>query len=79
MSFGTVSETEPTKSLSSYVESLRARLDYGYKLVAKETKESANRNKDKYDVRTLDVTLQTGDLVLVRNLNVRGKHKLSDR
>ena len=79
VSLGTVSETDPTKSLSSYVESLRARLDYAYKLVAKETKESANRNKAKYDVRARDVTLQPGDLVLVRNLSVRGKHKLSDR
>ena len=66
--------------MSSYAESLRARLDYAYKPAANETRESANRNMAKYDVDASNVTLQPRDLVLVRNLGARGKHKLlSDR
>ena len=53
--------------MSFYVKRLCARLDYAYRLVAKETRESVQRKKDKYDVHAHNVTLQPRDLVMVHN------------
>ncbi|XP_020896803.1 uncharacterized protein LOC110235668 [Exaiptasia diaphana] len=72
-------EITPTKSMSSYIERLRARLNYAYNLARKGADKSSSQNKKRYDVRARDIALKPGDRVLVRNLSVRGKHKLSDR
>ncbi len=37
------------------------------------------RNKDRFDKRVKESTLEVGDKVLVRNIRIRGKHKLTDK
>ena len=44
-----------------------------------ESRKSAARNKPSYDSQAGQASIQVGDLVLVRNLSIRGKHKLADR
>lgn len=66
-------------SYPAYIASLRDRLSFAYGKVIEEARKSAARNKQLYDSRARQATIQTGDLVLVRNLSIRGKHKLADR
>ncbi|KAK7929735.1 hypothetical protein WMY93_006130 [Mugilogobius chulae] len=40
---------------------------------------SADRNKTRFDRRVIPSALEPGDKVLVRNVRLRGKHKLSDK
>lgn len=42
-------------------------------------KKTADRNKARFDKLVVDSTLKEGDRVLVRNVRIRGKHKLKDR
>ncbi len=43
------------------------------------SKKTALRNKQRYDLKVRESTLQAGDRVLVRNVGIRGKHKIADR
>ena len=62
-----------------YVEELRKRMNYAYRLVSDRTSKLDARNKDKYDSRLRENTMEAGDRVLVRNLGIQGKHKLGDK
>ena len=68
-----------SKSYPAYVTNLRDRLSHAYRKVVEVSKRSAARNKQLYDSRARQATIQEGDLVLVRNLIIRGKHKPADR
>ena len=68
-----------SRSYPAYIANLRDRLSHAYRKVIEESKKSAARNKQLYDGRAQRATIQEGDLVLVRNLSIRGKHKLADR
>lgn len=68
-----------SKSYPAYIANLRDRLSHAYRKVIEESKKAAARNKQLYDNRARQATIQEGDLVLVRNLSTRGKHKLADR
>ena len=75
---------EPDSSLRSkkpteYVDGLRKRLNYAYKVASRESKRQAKRHKRRYDLRVRDVRLEPGDRVLVRNVGLKGKNKLADR
>ncbi|XP_059923668.1 uncharacterized protein LOC132469690 [Gadus macrocephalus] len=70
---------KPPKSHSQYVHDLRSRLEESYKVATKNALKIADRNKRRFDKRVVDSTLETGDRVLVRNVRIRGKHKLADR
>lgn len=63
---------------SKYVEDFKARLDEAYKLAQRHAEKSAGRNKDRYDKRVKESKLKVGDRVLIRNVNLRGKHKLAN-
>ena len=76
---GVHTHNECPQSHASYVDNLRARLQHAYQLASKAAEATALRNKRHYDARARDLLLQPGDRVLVRNLNLRGKHKLGDR
>ena len=65
-----------SKSYPAYIAN---RLSHAYRKVIEESKKAAARNKQLYDNRARQATIQEGDLVLVRNLSIRGKHKLADR
>ena len=62
-----------------YVEDLRKRMNYAYRLVSDRTSKLDARNKDKYDSRLRENTMEAGDRVLVRNVGIQGKHKLGDK
>ena len=62
----------------AYTVNLRDRLSLAYQKIIQESRKSVARNKQSYDSWTCQATIQVGDLVLVKNLNIRGKHKLAD-
>ena len=66
-------------SVGKYVDNLRKRMDYAYKLASEKSGKLDARNKDKHDSRLKDNTLEPGDKVLVRNVGVQGKHKSGDK
>lgn len=63
---------------STFVRSLKKRLDSAYRLAQTEASKSQSRGKKHYDRKVKGQSLKEGDRVLVRNLSVRGKHKLAD-
>lgn len=74
----TVSQDNP-KFHSQYVQSLKTHLQESYKLAQKNAAKSGERNKIRFDRKVTESSLEEGDRVLVRNVRVRGKHKLADR
>ena len=62
-----------------YVDNLRQRLSYAFDRAGEATKKRAAINKQNYDVNARDSCPYPGYRVLVRNLSIRGKHKLSNR
>lgn len=73
------SSTEICKTHSEYVQNLRQRLHESYALTAENAKKSAERNKLRFDAKVRAAELIEGDRVLVKNVNIRGKHKLADK
>ena len=69
-------ETEYS-SLRQYVDSLKTRLEFAFKVAQQSSDFSHLINKYKYDQRIRASQIKPGDKVLVRNVGVRGMHKLS--
>ena len=69
--------TEPISSREHYASKLKKRLDFAYKVAAREAQKSADRINANYDLRK--ATLDVGDHVLIRNVGLRGKNKLADK
>ena len=77
---GLSSPEEPVlTSKEHYATKLKKRLQFAYKVAASEARKSADRNKKIYDLKVREATLDVGDRVLVRQVGLRGKHKLADR
>ena len=72
-------ETPLVSSKEHYATKLKKRLEFAYKIASREAKKSAERNKLNYDVRVREATLDVGDRVLVRQVGLKGKHKLADK
>ena len=66
-------------SKTEYVRKLKERLDFAYVKAAEEAKRSASVHKQRYDAKARSSVLKPGDLVLVKNVGIRGKHKIGDR
>ncbi|XP_013855935.1 uncharacterized protein LOC106511737, partial [Austrofundulus limnaeus] len=66
-------------SHSQYVHNLKSQLEDSYRVATENATKTANRNKARFDKHVVDSTLKEGDRVLVRNVRLRGKHKLADR
>lgn len=64
---------------SQYVQSLKARLQESYRIASENAAKAAEKNKIRVDRKVLLSKLEVGDRVLVRNLRLRGKHKLSNK
>lgn len=79
LAFGLPVEKPVHEPHSKYVQSLKARLEESYKIAIQNASKSALRNKDRFDKRVKESTLEVGDEVLVRNVRIRGKHKLADK
>ncbi|XP_067307362.1 uncharacterized protein [Pseudorasbora parva] len=69
----------PAKSHSQYVKDLKDRLRESYEIAKRNAAKLAERNKRRFDERVVASTLEEGDRVLVRNVRLRGKHKLADK
>lgn len=78
LAFGLPTDT-PTRSHSQYVQDLKNRLRESYEVAVKNAGKVAERNKRRFDNRVVASTLEEGDRVLVRNVRLRGKHKLADK
>ena len=66
-------------SHSQYIQNLKSHLENSYRVAAENAKKTAARNKTRFDQRIVDSTLRVGDRVLVKNVRLRGKHKLADK
>lgn len=67
------------KSHSQYIKSLKSRLEESFSIASSNATKAADRNKARFDNRVIPSALEPGDRVLVRNVRLRGKHKLSDK
>ena len=74
-----VYKTLPSQFLQHYASKLKKRLDFAYKVAAREAQKSADRNKANYDLKVREATLDVGDHVLIRNVGLRRKNKLADK
>ncbi|KAM4570191.1 uncharacterized protein PAE49_009394 [Odontesthes bonariensis] len=79
LAFGLPVRELPSTSHSQYVQNLRSRLEESYQLASRNAAKSAERNKTRFDQRVKPAALEEGDRVLVRNVRLRGKHKLEDK
>lgn len=73
-----VREGRPT-SHSDYVKNLKSRLEESYKIAMDNAAKIAHKNKTRFDRRVTASDLEVGDRVLIRNVKIRGKHKISDK
>ncbi|XP_061921885.1 uncharacterized protein LOC133662165 [Entelurus aequoreus] len=73
-----VREGRPT-SHSDYVQNLKSRLEESYKIAMDNAAKIAHKNKTRFDRRVTASDLEVGDRVLIRNVRIRGKHKISDK
>ncbi|KAK7903917.1 hypothetical protein WMY93_016524 [Mugilogobius chulae] len=67
------------KNHMQYIKALKSRMEESFKIASKNAAKSADRNKARFDRRVRPSALEPGDKVLVRNVRLRGKHKLSDK
>lgn len=77
--FDTSQHAVETACHSRYVEKLREDLKEAFRLASKASNQRHLRNKRHYDKKVGFQSLEIGDQVLLRNLNLRGKHKLASR
>ena len=63
----------------TYVADLKKLLSTAYDTASRVAAASKDRHKKLYDRQTRGASLQVGDHVLVRNLSIRGKHKIADK
>lgn len=79
LAFGLPVREPPSTSHSEYVKNLRSSLQGSYKLASENALKSAAKNKTRFDQKITPCSLEVGDRVLVRNIRLRGKHKLADK
>ena len=77
--FGTDPDAARLKTPSTYVKDLRERLKFAYDVAQKNIKRSNLKNQQQYNKRAHAIALEENDRVLVRNVNIRGKHKIADK
>lgn len=61
------------------VKQVKQTLETAYKAASTAAKKAAKRNAKYYDRKCRGVSLEVGDLVLVKNVGLKGKHKLADK
>lgn len=77
--FQTPTDRTEKKQHSQYVAKLKRDLKEAYQLASEASTKVHQRNKQAYDSRVRFQVLDTGDRVLLKNLGLRGKHKLQSR
>ena len=64
---------------TEYARRLRRRLQEAHALAKDKVEKLAAANKQRYDKKVREATIDIGDQVLVRNVGLQGKHKLANR
>ncbi|XP_057684821.1 uncharacterized protein LOC130911119 [Corythoichthys intestinalis] len=77
--FGTSPDGIESACHSRYVAKLKEDLKQAYKLASDAADKRHQRNKKLYDQRVTFQSIEMGDRVLLRNLRLRGKHKLESK
>ena len=67
-----------SKNYDTFVKSLHDSLSKAYNIAQAHSSRLKARHKKRYDKKTSDQSLKFGDKVLVRNLGIKGRHKLAD-
>ena len=68
-----------TFSKSKYVDRLKKRLDFAFKKAQLAQEKESKRQKQRYDRKAKHILLQEKDLVLVRVVAHKGRHKIQNR
>ena len=76
---GLSSEDELITSREHYATKLKKRLQFPYKTASREADKSAVCHKILYDSKVRQSNLDICDRVLIRNVGLKGKHKLADK
>ncbi|XP_051800354.1 uncharacterized protein LOC127532555 [Acanthochromis polyacanthus] len=71
--------SQPVHTHSEYVQKLRSHLEKSYQLASENAEKSMLKNKTRFDRNVTASALEVGDRVLVRNVRLRGKHKIADK
>lgn len=79
LAFGLPTESNLQISHSQYVQQLKSHLKESYDVAMRNAQKLAERNKARFDKCVSESVLEVGDRVLVRNVRIRGKHKLADK
>lgn len=79
LAFGLPVSEKTSTSHSQYVEKLKFHLEESYRIATENSEKVMGRNKLRFDKQVTASELSVGDRVLVRNVKLRGKHKLADR
>ena len=66
-------------SKTGYVTKCKEHLDFAFRKAEEEANKSAAVHKQRYDAKARTSVLKPGNLVLVKNVGLRGKHKIGDR
>ena len=61
------------------VQEVKERLACAYKAANEASKEAAKRRAKYYNKKVKGISLEIGDLVLLKNVGLKGKHKLADK
>jgi len=77
--FGISPSGETETSYQQYVARMRKELQKAYQMASDAATKSHLKNKARYDHRVRDLPLEKGDRILIRNMGLKGKHKLQDR
>jgi len=72
-------DSSRASSKDHYAKKLQKRLEFAYHVASTEAQKNADRYKFRYDLKVREATLNIGDRVLVRNVGLKGKHKLADK
>ena len=73
------SNSGDNSSKSRYVQKLRRRLNYAFQKADKVANQQGNKYKTSYDKSIRGPQLQEGDIVLVKIVAHKGRHKLQDK
>ena len=72
-------EEADIRGRSEYVNRLREGLRRAYELASAGARKAKAKQKQYYDQKAGSAALEPGDRVLVKNVGIRGKHKIADR
>lgn len=79
IAFGLNPEEQSKVTHTDYVKRLKENLQESYTLAIEHSEKVALKNKERYDMKVRETVLEEGDRVLVKNVGLRGKHKIADR